>query len=77
MRRLSGRDFLLRSPSRTLPRNLKRGGCNSRNVGAFRPPAEVSGVILTFRPWFSPKMPLTPTSPEGAGWDEESSNIGS
>ena len=34
---------------------------------------------LSFTPafWSSPKMPLNQTSPEGADWDEELSNIGS
>ena len=39
----------------------------------------LSPFALSFPPafWSSPKMPFNQTSPEGAGWDEELSNIGS
>ena len=38
---------------------------------------ELSPFALSFTPafWSSPKMPLNQTSPEGADWDEELSNI--
>ena len=78
-----------RSPSRTLPRNLKRGGAVAGKSGSFSLPTSATGHLAAahFRGRQNgkvhaqpemrniPAIGMRPTSPEGAGWDEELSNI--
>ena len=58
---------------RSLPRAVKTGKTIHNPEAEQTPKVHPLGGFFCF----STKMPLNQTSPEGAGWDEELSNIGS
>ena len=70
-----------RSPSRTLPRNLKKGGAVAGMSGALFPPTSAGGKTGKFmhsrKCEISRLLGCAQHPLEGAGWDEELSNIGS